>query len=142
MLTSRTVLVEPALSQVGPVEAFTTAWRKSFTYGGKATRAEYWWFYLVNFIAIFGVYVLMVLAAANGLVYIEGLQFVFSLLLIYVLASAFPNLSIVVRRLRDIGKKWTWIFISLVPFIGGIWFIVLMCQPSGKYETDSQSFNA
>ena len=127
---------------MGPVEAFTTAWRKSFTYGSKATRAEYWWFYLINFIAIFGVYVLMVLAAANGLVYIEGLQFVFSLLLIYVLASAFPNLSIVVRRLRDIGKKWTWIFISLVPFIGGIWFIVLMCQPSGRYETDSQSFNA
>ena len=127
---------------MGPVEAFTTAWRKSFTYGGKATRAEYWWFYLINFIVIFGVYVLMALAAANFLVDIEGLQFVFSLLLIYVLASAFPNLSIVVRRLRDIGKQWQWIFISLIPFIGGIWFIVLMCQPSGKYETDSQSFNA
>ena len=124
---------------MGPVEAFTTAWRKSFTYGGKATRAEYWWFYLINFIAIFGVYVLMALAAANGLVYIEGLQFVFSLLLIYVLASAFPNLSIVVRRLRDIGKQWQWIFISLIPFIGGIWFIVLMCQPSGKYEIDQAS---
>ena len=121
---------------MGPVEAFTTAWRKSFTYGGKATRAEYWWFYLINFIAIFGVYVLMVLAAANGLVYIEGLQFFSSLILIYVLASTFPNLSIVVRRLRDIGKQWQWIFISLVPFIGGIWFIVLMCQPSGKYETN------
>ena len=121
---------------MGPVEAFTTAWRKSFTYGGKATRAEYWWFYLVNLISIFGVYVLMVLAAANGLVYIEGLQFFSSLILIYVLASTFPNLSIVVRRLRDIGKRWTWIFITLVPFIGGIWFIVLMCQPSGKYETN------
>tara|TARA_B100001173_G_scaffold230241_1_gene200144 strand:+ start:164 stop:544 length:381 start_codon:yes stop_codon:yes gene_type:complete len=124
---------------MGPVEAFTTAWRKSFTYGGKATRAEYWWFYLINFIAIFGVYVLMVLAAANFLVDIEGLQFVFSLLLIYVLASAFPNLSIVVRRLRDIGKQWQWIFISLIPFIGGIWFIVLMCQPSGKYEIGQAS---
>ncbi len=49
----------------------------------------------------------MVLAAANGLVYIEGLQFFSSLILIYVLASTFPNLSIVVRRLRDIGKRWT-----------------------------------
>ena len=133
------MLVEPALSQVGPVEAFTTAWKKSFTYGGKATRAEYWWFYLINFIAILGVYVLMAIAGANGLVDIEGLQFVFSLLLIYVLASAFPNLSIVVRRLRDIGKQWQWIFISLIPFIGGIWFIVLMCQPSGKYEIGQAS---
>ena len=118
---------------MGPIEAFTTAWRKSFTYGGKATRAEYWWFYLVNLLVVLGVYVLMGIAAVNGLVGIEELQFVFSILLIYVLASAFPNLSIVVRRLRDIGKKWTWTFISFVPFIGFIWLIVLMCQPSGHY---------
>ncbi len=124
---------------MGPVEAFTTAWRKSFTYRGKATRAEYWWFYFINLIAILGVYVLMGIAAANFLVDIEGLQFVFSLLLIYILASAFPNLSIVVRRLRDIGKQWQWIFISLIPFIGGIWFIVLMCQPTGKYEIGQAS---
>ena len=89
---------------MGPVEAFTTAWRKSFTYGGKATRAEYWWFNLINFIAIFGGYVL-ICAAAILSVDIEELQFLFSLLLIYVIASAFLNQSIVVRRLRDIGKK-------------------------------------
>jgi uncharacterized membrane protein YhaH (DUF805 family) len=123
---------------MGPVEAFTTAWRKSFTYGGKATRAEYWWFNLINFIAIFGGYVL-ICAAAILSVDIEELQFLFSLLLIYVIASAFLNQSIVVRRLRDIGKKWTWIFISLVPFIGFIWLIVLMCQPSGKYEIGQAS---
>ena len=122
---------------MGPIEAFTTAWRKSFTYGGKATRAEYWWFYLVNLLVVLGVYVLMRIAAVNGLVGIEELQFVFSILLIYVLASAFPNLSIVVRRLRDIGKKWTWMFISLVPFIGVIWFIVLMCQRSGRYKNEA-----
>ncbi len=56
-----------------------------------------------------------------------------SLMIIYWIASAFPSDSIAVRRLRDTGKKWTWIFISFVPFVGGIWFIVLMCQPSGHY---------
>ena len=117
---------------MGPIEAFTTGWRKSFNYGGKATRSEYWWFNLINFIAIFGGYVL-ICAAAIFSVDIEELQILFKLLLIYVIASAFPNQSIVVRRLRDIGKKWTWIFISLVPFIGFIWLIVLMCQPSGHY---------
>ncbi len=127
------MLVEPALSQVGPVEAFTTAWRKSFTYGGKSTRAEYWWFYLLNLVVAFVILALTLIA---------GTSEVSSLVFIYSLAQVFPSLSIVVRRLRDIGKKWTWIFISLVPFIGGIWFIVLMCQPSGRFETDSQAFNA
>ena len=76
---------------------------------------------------------MLICAAAIFSVDIEELQILFKLLLIYVIASAFPNQSIVVRRLRDIGKKWTWIFISLVPFIGFIWLIVLMCQPSGHY---------
>ena len=136
LLTSKTGHEDLVLSYVGPIDAFTTAWRKSFTYGGKSTRAEYWWFYLINLIVPFGVYALLLFAAANGLVGIEGLQFLSSLVFIYTLASVFPNLSIVVRRLRDIGKQWQWIFISFVPFIGGIWFIILMCQPSGKYETN------
>ena len=38
---------------MGPIEAFTTAWRKSFTYGGKATRSEYWWFVLLDAIVYF-----------------------------------------------------------------------------------------
>ena len=124
------MLVEPALIQVGPVEAFTTAWRKSFTYGGKATRAEYWWFYFINLIVIYGFLVLVPLSAPD---------LAYFLFILYSIASVFPSLSIVVRRLRDIGKQWQWIFISLIPFIGGIWFIVLMCQPSGKYEIGQAS---
>ena len=108
---------------MGPVEAFTTAWRKSFTYGGKATRAEYWWFYFINLIFIYAFLWLVPLSPV----------------ILYSIASVFPGLSIVVRRLRDIGKQWQWIFISLIPFIGGIWFIVLMCQPSGKYEIGQAS---
>ena len=108
---------------MGPLEAFTTAWRKSFTYGGKATRAEYWWFYFINLIVIYAFLWLVPLSPV----------------ILYSIASVFPGLSIVVRRLRDIGKQWQWIFISLIPFIGGIWFIVLMCQPSGKYEIGQAS---
>ena len=109
---------------MGPIEAFTTGWRKSFTYGGKATRSEYWWFYLMNIVAAF---VILALTAIVGTSEISSLVFV------YWLAQVFPSISIIVRRLRDIGKEWKWMFISLVPFIGGIWFIVLMCQPSGHY---------
>jgi hypothetical protein len=38
----------------------------------------------------------------------------------------------VVRRLHDTGKSGWWIFIMLVPLVGGIWFIVLMCG-EGQY---------
>ena len=125
---------ETALTKVGPVEAFTTAWRKSFTYGGKATRAEYWWFYLIDLVIYFAL--LSVFSATVD----TATVFVFTpIVIIYGIAQIFPSLSIVFRRLRDTGKEWTWIFINLIPIIGGIWFIYLLCQPSGKYEIGQAS---
>ena len=116
---------------MGPIEAFTTAWRKSFTYGGKATRAEYWWFYLLDLVIYFAL--LSVFSATVDTTTV----FVFTpILIIYGIAQIFPTISITIRRLRDIRKEWTWIFINLIPFIGGIWFIYLLCQPSGRYETN------
>ena len=120
---------------MGPAEAFTTAWRKSFTYGGKATRSEYWWFYLINSVIVMVLAVIFL--AANQALSSSGFSFQF--IFIYSFAQVFPSVSIVIRRLRDIGKKWTWIFINLIPLIGGLWFIYLLCQRSGKYEIGQAS---
>ena len=121
---------------MGPVEAFTTGWRKSFTYGGKATRAEFWWWYLVNFIAS------MVLAGiktnsdfSNLGLTTEFIGTLVSLLIsLYFFGQIFPALSISVRRLRDAGKNWAWIFLNLIPFIGFVWYLIIMCQPSDSNE--------
>ena len=53
-----------------------------------------------------------------------------SIYTIWAVASIIPSLSLLVRRLRDIGKGWGWIFIGLVPLIGSIWLIYLLVQPS------------
>ena len=37
------------------------------------------------------------------------------------------GLAVCVRRLHDIGKSGWWVLIGLVPVIGGIWLLVLMC---------------
>ena len=58
-------------------------------------------------------------------------EVVYNLLdVVWFIALIIPGLSIAVRRLRDVGKKWPWLFINLVPFIGWIWFIVLLCTRS------------
>lgn len=44
-------------------------------------------------------------------------------------ALAVPLLSATIRRLRDAGRDWAWIFISCVPFIGGFWLLAILCQP-------------
>ena len=40
------------------------------------------------------------------------------------------DLPLAIRRLRDAGKHWAWIFITLIPLIGAIWLIYLLVQPS------------
>ena len=44
-----------------------------------------------------------------------------------------PQLSMNIRRLRDFGKNWKWIFINFVPVIGWIiWFIWIGLGKTGK----------
>lgn len=95
------------------VEAFTSAWTRSFDYEGRSNRGDYWWFVLANVI------VLLVLLPISQQLYN-----------VYSVATIVPGIPLAVRRLRDIGKPWPWIFIGLIPIIGTIWLIVLFCKPS------------
>lgn len=56
--------------------------------------------------------------------------------LFYGLVVFLPGLAVSVRRLHDIGKSGWMIFISLIPFIGSIWLLILMATEgdSGKNE--------
>lgn len=49
---------------------------------------------------------------------------------LYSLALLLPSLGVSVRRLHDTGRSGWWIFISLIPLIGVIWFIVILAQDS------------
>ena len=95
------------------IEAFRAGWTRAFDYAGRSNRGDFWWFVLAN----------LIMTALLGLLS-DKLQ------LVYSLASLVPSLPLAVRRLRDIGKPWPWLFIGLVPIIGSIWLIVLYCQPS------------
>ncbi len=101
------------------VEAFLSGWQRSFDYEGRSNRPDFWWFYLADAIVLV---VLLLLGLANDLL--------MKLYGLYAVAQIFPILSLTVRRLRDAGKAWPWIFIGFVPLIGGIWLIVLLAQPS------------
>jgi uncharacterized membrane protein YhaH (DUF805 family) len=47
--------------------------------------------------------------------------------LIYALAMIIPGIAVSIRRLHDLGKSGWWLFIALIPIIGGIWLLVLFC---------------
>jgi len=93
------------------------------TFSGRASRTEYWMFVLVNFVISF---------------ILSFIQFVIDkplfLPVTYSLLVAVPSLAVGARRLHDTGKSGWWQLITLVPLIGGIWLIILFCQPSDPKE--------
>ncbi len=95
-------------------------------FSGRARRAEYWWFGLVNFAVMFGAVVLAaILGAVNG-----AFASLFLLVAIGVyLATILPGLAISVRRLHDTGKSGWYLLIGLLPF-GGIVVLIFMATDS------------
>jgi len=95
---------------------------KNYTnFKGRASRKEYWIFFLFNLI----ISIILVVIDNNFKLIIDrdmGLGLLSSL---YSLAILLPALAVGVRRLHDIGKSGKWLFIAFVPIIGGIWLLVL-----------------
>lgn len=101
------------------MKEYVAMWTRYFDFGGVSTRREYWMAYLFNFIVatILGA----IAAAAPALTVLTS---------VYALAILIPSLALTIRRLRDAGKGWGWIFIVLVPLVGWIIYLVLLCKPS------------
>ena len=89
---------------------------KYVAFSGRARRKEYWMFYLCNLIISTGLSILA-----------KGIPFLSFLSALYSLAILVPSLALAVRRLRDTNRDWPWIFLLLLPIVGWIWLIVLMC---------------
>ena len=108
------------------IDAYKHFWTKAFDFKGVSTRSQFWWSYLATTI----LYFVLSIITGIGAVINEWIGALFGLvLLLFGLGIIIPSISICIRRTNDAGKPWPWIFINLVP-LGGIYYIVLLCQPS------------
>ena len=108
--------------------------KQYFDFEGRARRKEFWMFNLFSLIISYGI---MALSFATGIDALMYLSYVYSLIVFL------PALGVSVRRLHDVGKSGWFIFISLIPIIGTIWLIVLLCTDSveGSNEYGSNPKN-
>lgn len=89
-------------------------------FNGRARRQEYWMFVLFNMIFV------AVAALLDNLLGLTVGELPYGVLyFIYALFVLIPGLAVVVRRLHDINKSGWMILVSLIPFVGAIWLIVL-----------------
>ena len=103
-----------------------------FEFGGRSTRREYWWYGLGMLLAfIAAIFIDYRLGYVRPGVKSIGPAIVFAIVIHVV-----PGITLTVRRLHDSGKSGFWYFISLVPFIGGLWLFYLTGIKGPEYEGD------
>lgn len=105
------------------MNAYFDGLRKYATFSGRATRSQFWLFFLFLFIFVtIGLVIDDAMGTTNrdgGLV--AGLIFVAHLL---------PYSAVTVRRLHDVDRSGWWFWIALVPLVGSIVLIVFLCTGS------------
>ena len=117
------------------IEAYKKFWKGYVDFTGRSTPSDYWFAFSAHLLIIFAY--LLLDAVLERMVSATGSMDVFTisviLLLIffaYVVAAVLPCIAITVRRLRDAGYNWPYIFIPLIPFVGIFILIFLLCQPT------------
>ena len=93
-------------------------WTKAFDFEGRTKRIDFWKIFLVNLVL-------------GTLLWKFTPSALYSL---FAIASICPGIAMNVRRIRDTGRQWPWIFIILVPIIGSFWLLWIECQPSAISE--------
>lgn len=97
---------------------YLTVLRQWKNFEGRSERREYWMFILVNFLINIALAILnQIISPESG--FISG---------IYTLFVLIPGIAVTIRRLHDIGKSGWMQLVILIPFIGWIWFLILMVK--------------
>ena len=117
------------------IEAYKKFWEGYVDFEGRSTRSDYWFAYLVNALITWGLYIVVAVFGGIASATDSTVLAIFSLILglimfIYAVAAFLPGLAVTVRRLRDAGYNWLYIFIPLIPFVGIFILVFLLCQPT------------
>ena len=106
------------------MDATKSCFQQYVGFSGRASRSEYWFFYLSFVVAAMGMLVLTVVSAfvLDALAGLMGM-----LTMVTYLGFFLPMLSVTVRRLHDLGKSGWMFLVALIPIVGGIlllvWFV-------------------
>ena len=126
---------------IGMGGAMSRFFNKAFRFHGRASRSEYWW-------ATLGLTLIgLVLGFASGVIggatsssggEPSGAAFIpMGLLVLFLLATIIPSLSVTIRRLHDAGFSGWWYLISLVPF-GGLVVLVMTILESAPEKMKAE----
>ena len=120
---------------MGLFETVKSVFSKYATFQGRASRSEYWFFYLFNILLEIGLLIVGLILGAivgDGTGALAGMGIAYVLLCIYGLIALIPSISVFVRRMHDIGRSGWWYWLALVPLVGVIVLLVFLLTGSDR----------
>ena len=131
------------------INAYKNFFKGYAEFTGRSTRPDFWWVWLGNFILsipfwIIYFYILYLSTAIDSVSdsASEAVFMFFGLIIIiyavFYLAILVPTLALSVRRLRDAGFHWAFIFLRFAP-MGGIALLILHAMPTKETEVVNYS---
>ena len=132
------------------INAYKNFFKGYAEFTGRSTRPDYWWVWLGNFILsipfwviyIYTVFLSAVMdsvsdSASEAAFMIFGLVAI--IYVVFYLAILVPTIALTIRRLRDAGFHWAFIFLRLAPMVGGIALLILLAMPTKETEVVNYS---
>ena len=126
------------------IKSYFDAWKRPFDFKGISNRKEYWSFTLM----MIPVFILIntsqsflnnlkdsLLNTSGSLELLSTLVGITSLMIhifsyFYLCGVLWTTIPLTVRRIRDVGKSWTWSFVALIPYVGIIFALIFLTRKS------------
>ena len=131
------------------INAYKNFFKNYAEFTGRSTRPDFWWVWLGNLILsipfwiiyFYTVFLSTVMDSVSDSAS-EATFMVFGLVAIiyavFYLAILVPTIALSVRRLRDAGFHWAFIFLRFAP-MGGIALLILHAMPTKETEVVNYS---
>jgi len=103
-------------------ESVSACLHKYVDFNGRASRSEYWWFFLFSVLVDLGAYILTETFGTRLFVVLA------------LIALWLPLLAAAVRRLHDAGMSGWWWWTTFIPVIGPFVLAYLLVQRSERWD--------
>ena len=131
------------------INAYKNFFKNYAEFTGRSTRPDFWWVWLGNLILSIPFWIIyfytVFLSAVMDSVSDSASEATFMVLglvaiiyAIFYLAILVPTLALSVRRLRDAGFHWAFIFLRFAP-MGGIALMILHAMPTKETKVVNYS---
>lgn len=111
-------------------KGFKLFWTRAFDYRGRTSRSEFWWGVLGNAVIMVALLILLVISLTCLSTPINPFsKITIALFALFCVVELLPSVTLIIRRMHDIGKSGFYIFVLFIPVAGFIWYLYLVTRP-------------